>query len=177
MNLPDYQFLITFALANFALTMVVLALVLGCLEWIGRKLFRRSAGAGVFYRWLALLALGVTAIYAFVMHAFFAEIAAKTIGWAVTPFQYEVAVANFAIGFIAILSFRASYGFRLATVLAAMCWLWGDAIVHVYEMSTRHNFAIGNAGSWLWIDILLPVLLIICIIKMRADSLPKTYEP
>ncbi len=172
----DYNLLIAYALENFGLVMLALAIIIAILEWLGRKLFSHPAGAVVFYRWIALLAVGVTAIYAAFLHVFFADMAAKTIGWATSPFQYEVAAADFAMGLLAILSFRASFGFRVATVLATTCILWGDAIVHIHEIMTKGNFAIGNAGSWFWLDIILPVLLIICILRMRRES-PKTYEP
>ena len=170
MNL-DYNVLIPYALENFGLAMLILAILLGLLEWLGRSVFRSTThGSVVFYRWLALLAAGATCIYAAIMHAFFSEVAAKTIGWSVSPFQYEVAVANLAIGIIAILSFGGSLGFRIATVIGVTVWLWGDAAVHVYEMMTKNNFSIGNAGSWFWIDIIVPVLLIICILKMCSHA-------
>lgn len=166
MNL-DYNVLIPYALENFGLAMLILAIAISIIEWLFHKLFRTgTSGATVFYRWIALLAVGATCIYAFIMHAFFSEMAAKTIGWATTPFQYEVAVADLAIGVLAILSFGASLGFRVATVIGTTIWFWGDAVVHVYEMMTKDNFAVGNAGSWLWIDIAVPILLIICLLKI-----------
>lgn len=169
--MANYDFWIPLVLQNFGLSMLILAIVLTLFEWLMRKMVRRSVSFTIFYRWLALLAVGATALYAFAMHAFMPEFTAKTIGWANTPFQYEVAVANLAIGCLALLSFRATYSFRLATVIATTIWLWGDATVHLYEMMTKNNFALGNTGSWLWIDILIPILLIWCIIKMRKSAL------
>jgi hypothetical protein len=111
----------------------------------------------------ALFALGFTSIFAFVYHTFFPYIASSAIGWLPSPFQYEVGMANLAIGVIAILSFNASYGFRLATVIASACWLWGDAVGHIIQILQFHNYSLGNAGPWLWMDLLIPFVLLICI--------------
>ena len=151
-------------LTNFGLALFVLALLIAVIQ----SLFSRKTHiAEIFYRWIALLPLGVTALYAFVMHAFFPDFTASTIGWQNSPFQFEVAVANLGFGIIAVLSFSASYGFRAATVIGNTCWLWGDATGHVYQMITNHNFAVGNAGSWFWMDILVPLCLILCLTKLR----------
>lgn len=159
---------IKFAMSNFGLVMLLVAVLFILFH---RLAIKNISQAEIVYRWIALFPLGFTAIYAFTMHAFFSLIAASTIGWISTPFQYEVAVANLAIGFLAIMSFRASYGFRLATVVASTIWLWGDAIVHLYEIFLYHNYAIGNAGSWLFLDIFIPLILISCIVKLKPGAL------
>ena len=76
-------------------------------------------------------------------------------------------MANLAIAVIAICAFKASYGFRLATVLAVVCWLGGDATGHIYQIIVTHDFAVGNAGSWFWLDVLLPIVMIVLIVKLR----------
>lgn len=121
----------------------------------------------IVYRWITLLPVGLLGIYTFIVHAFFPEYAAMEIGWQNSPFQFEVAVADLGFGLIAAFAFRASYGFRLASVIGNVCWLWGDAVGHIYQMMSHHNFAPGNAGSWFWLDVILPLILIICIIKLR----------
>jgi hypothetical protein len=121
----------------------------------------------IVYRWITLLPVGVLGLYTFVVHAFFPEYSAAAIGWQTSPFQFEVAIADLGFGLIAVLAFRASYGFRLASVIGVSCWLWGDAVGHIYQMIHHHNFASGNAGSWFWLDVILPFILIICIIKLR----------
>lgn len=151
-------------LENFSLAMLILALLFVLLH----KLFKRhTPESEIIYCWLVFFALGLTSIYAFVMHAFFPSVAASNIGWATSPFQYEVAIANLAIGVIAILSFNASYGFRLATVTAAVIWLWGNAMGHILQIIQFHNFSQGNAGSWLVMDIVLPFMLVIVIRQLR----------
>lgn len=151
-------------LANFGVAMLGLAVIFILINKVTNKYL---SWPEVMYRWLALLPLGFTAIYAFVMHAFFPDFTATAIGWQNSPFQYEVAMANLGFGVIAILSFRASFSFRLATVIANTCWLWGDAIGHIYQMSAYQNFSTGNAGSWFWMDVLMPLIMIICLIRLK----------
>ncbi len=141
---------------NFSLAMFLLALIAGVVN--SRRDFKDRLAESLFC-WTALLALGITGVYTFIMHAYFPSLSAAAIGWATSPFQYEVAVANLAVGVLGLLAFRASYDFRLATTVAASVWLWGDAIGHIYQMARFHNFSSGNAGSWFWIDVVLPIVL------------------
>ncbi|KTC66262.1 Uncharacterised protein (plasmid) [Legionella adelaidensis] len=152
--------------ANLGLVLFICSLLF---ILIHRIINKRLLFSEIAYRWISLMPLGLTAIYAFIMHAFFPVFTAATIGWQDSPFQFEVAMANLAIGVIAILSFKASFDFRLATVIASTCWLWGDAVGHIYQMIVHQNFTIGNAGSWFWMDILVPLLLIISLFRLRVQ--------
>jgi hypothetical protein len=156
--------MIGWSLENFGLLLFVAAMLLIILQWSTNHTI---STVEIYYRWISLLPLGVSEIYAFIMHTFFPSLAASTIGWAASPFQYEVGMANLGFGVIAILSFKASYGFRFATVVATTCWLWGNALGHIYQMITHHNFRPGNAGSWFWMDIVIPIILLICISRMK----------
>lgn len=150
----------------FSMNMLTLAILI--------SLIYRSNSTNAFtenvFRWVALLALGVTGIYTFCMHAFFPKVAAAAIGWSVSPFQYEVAVADLATGVLGICAFRASMGFRTATVLASAIWLWGDAIGHIRQMIVANNYAPGNAGSWFWMDIIIPAVLLVSLWKLRTKN-------
>ena len=159
---------ISYVLNNFGLAMLLLAVLITLIDWPIQKARRHASFYEIFFRWTVLLPLGFTAIYAFIMHAFFPDLAATTIGWQNSPFQFEVAMANLGFGVIAILSFNASYGFRLATVIGNTFWLWGDAVGHVYQIVEHQNFSIGNAGSWFWMDILVPLILIFLISKLQS---------
>ncbi len=166
-----YRDYIELVLSNFGLFMFVLAVVFIILH----KLIVRGriSSDEIVYRWIALFPLGVTGIYAFVVHAFYPEIADASIGWGASPFEYEVAVADLALGLIAVLSFNASFGFRLATVIANVTFLLGCAFNHIYLMLMHGNFHIGNAGSWLWLDdLILPLILLLCINGLSRQRQP-----
>jgi hypothetical protein len=161
---------LVWALSNFDLTMLLCALFFIVFHIILRFKFKYVSVYEIVFRWVILFSLGFTSIYTFVMHAFFPNMAAVVIGWASSPFQFEVAMADLSLGVLGILSFRASYGFRLATVIASMCFLWGDAIGHVKEMIVSNNFNPGNAGSWFWLDMFIPLILLICISRLKPKK-------
>lgn len=159
---------VQFALTNFALTMFGVAAVFMLLHWL--VTLGRVSQYEIVYRWTAFFAVGMTGIYAFTMHAFYPDMAAQAIGWAPSPFQYEVAMADLGFGLIAIFSFNASVGFRLATAFGNACWLWGDASGHLYQIFVARNYAVGNAGSWFWMDLLLPLILFLCVAKLKSGE-------
>jgi len=151
---------------NFSLVMLILALVVSFFYAI----FSSLRITENIFRWVAFFALGFTGIYTFILHAFFPAISAANIGWVPSPFQYEVAVADLTIGILGICCFKASTGFRTATTLAAIIWLWGDAIGHIQQMIIRQNFTLGNAGSWFWIDIIVPLILLIMLLSLKKQK-------
>ena len=159
---------ITWILSNFSMSMFLLAVIFIILH---RIIVRgRVPEYEIVYRWIAFFAVGLTGFYTFIMHVFYPDMAAAAIGWTNSPFQFEVGIADLGFGLIAFLSFNASYGFRLATVIGVTCWLWGDAVGHIYQMIKNQNFAAGNAGTWFWMDVILPIILLICIAKLRPSK-------
>jgi hypothetical protein len=154
-----------FALSNFGLSMFALAVLFILIHLCLR--IKHISYAEIVYRWMALFALGCTSIYAAIMHLFFAQMSAAEIGWATSPFQFEVGMADLALGVLGVLSFRAHYGFRLATVIAAICMFWGDAAGHIYQMIMFNNFNPGNAGSWFAMDVIVPAILLLCLVKLK----------
>src|SRR5690606_33079742 len=112
------------------------------------------------FRWTALLGAGATGVYTAIGHVFFPEKSAEVIGWSTSPFQYEVGMADLTIGVLGILAFWGSFGFRLATAIGAAILYGGDAVGHVRQMIVAQNFQPGNAGSWFWVDILVPILMV-----------------
>ena len=91
----------------------------------------------------------------------FPALAAMSIGWESSPFQWEVAMANLAFGLLSVFAFYSGKGFRKAVIIGSVAWYWGDALGHVKEMMIAHNFSPGNAGSWFWTDVLYPFFLIL----------------
>ncbi len=156
------------ALSHFDMLMFDVALVV----IICHRLLvgRRRPVADIVYRWMILFAVGFTGIYAFVMYVFMGPMVATNLGWPLSPFQYEVGIANLVIGVIAILSFNASAGFRLATVIAATLWLWGDATIHYYQLMKTQSLSLSQVGSWFWMDLLVPIFLIVCIVQLKPTQ-------
>lgn len=159
--------LIRYAFANFGLTLFILAMIIAMVQRMLQSSISPTPTAEIFFRWLVLLPMGVCGLINFIMHGFYPIFTAMQIGWQNSPFQWEVAVANLGFGVLGILAFKNSFGFRMACVIGVTCWLWGDAAGHIYQMVTQNNFASGNAGSWLWLDIFVPLFLMALLIKIR----------
>lgn len=148
---------IRLVLTNFTLTFLVLGLFVAAMA-IVRTGSPRSAATMVekLLAWHIFFSVGLSNFYNFVMHAFFGEMTARFIGWADSPFQFEVAMASLgfaAVGFLA--AFR-GFEMRLAAILGPSIFTLGAAAGHVYQMIAARNFAPGNAGLIFWTDILIP---------------------
>ncbi len=149
---------IVFVLSNYALTFFVVGLLFSTVAIAREK--RPLDGAVAVEKllsWHVFWAIGVCFLYNFVMHAFFGRMSAAFIGWADSPFQFEVATASLgfaAIGFIA--AFR-SFDLRLAAILGSGLFTLGAAAGHVIQMITQRNFAPGNAGIVFYMDIVIPL--------------------
>jgi hypothetical protein len=150
---------------NFSLSMLLLAMLAAAVEL---ALVKSPRLKQIIFRWVCFFGLGVTGIFAFIMHGFYPQLAANNIGWHSNPFQYEVAIANLSFGLLGLLAVWAPFQFRLATVLGACIWLWGAAIGHIHQIILHHNMSMGNAGSWLWMDILIPLILLLTLCKGKS---------
>jgi hypothetical protein len=155
---------IAFVLRNLPVFLFVAALALAAL-------WRTSEpGPDRLLAWVLLLPIGVTGLWAAVFHLVFPEIAAADIGWEVSPFQFEVGMADLAIGATACVSFWRSLDFKAAAVMVNSIALIGDAVGHVKQMIVAGNFAHGNAGVPFYSDLVFPVLAIILLIIVRRSQ-------
>ena len=160
--------LIPFVLRNLPLFLFVAALALAAASRSGAPIADRLLA------WILLLPIGVTGLWAAAFHLFFPEIAAADIGWDPSPFQFEVGMADLAIGATACVSFWRSLDFKAAVVIINAIFLLGDAIGHVGQMIAAGNFASGNAGVPFLDDLILPMLtLILLIIVQRSELAPR----
>jgi hypothetical protein len=148
---------IGFFLRNLPAFLFAAALLLAVLRGQGDAAERLLA-------WTLLLPIGVTGLWAGISHVFFPAMAAAHIGWQTSPFQFEVGMADFAIGATACIAFWQDLSFKAAAVCGASVFLLGDAIGHVREMLVAGNFAPGNAGLPFYMDVICPTLAIILVI-------------
>lgn len=130
---------------------------------------RRLAGAGsspalAYIAWGELLVypVGVWFVLAGIGHAYFQQLTAPSIGWAPSPFQYELGWFEIPLGGVAILALWRGYEFRLATTIVVVTFTWAAAAQHIQQIVCCHNLAENNAGAVLWLaDIVIPLILVI----------------
>ena len=125
-------------------------------------------------RYLLLFPLGLQGLWAFIGHVFFAEQAAASIGWANTPFQYEVGVANLGLGLAAIYAAFKGFEARLAVAIVGACFLIGAGIVHIVDIVGQGNLAPGNAGPILVTDFLTPLAILVLLAFASEKWRPKS---
>ncbi len=153
---------IRFALQNLPALLLVLALAIAAAR-------PGPHPAERFLSWILLLPIGVTGLWAGGFHILFPTTSAALIGWEPSPFQFEVGMADLAIGVTACLAFRRDLSFKAAAISAASVFLLGDAIGHVRQMQLAGNFAPGNAGVPFYMDIACPLLAIALLFVARQQ--------
>lgn len=148
--------IISLVLSNLPVILFVVAILVAL---AGR---RGQAIAGRLLDWMLLLPVGIGGVWAGFFHVTFPEIAARSIGWQVSPFQFEIGVADMAIGVAAMAAFWRGLGFKAAVVLYIVLFNFGVAVGHVRE-AMAGDFAPNNFGLLLVMTIaemiILPILL------------------
>lgn len=164
----------TFAMSNYSLSFFVLGLVVSLVA-VARSasLVDRSLVVEKFLAWYVFFSIGMGNLYNFVMHVFFGEMSARFIGWADSPFQFEVGTASLGFAAVGLLAAFRSYDLRLAAVLGPGIFTLGAAVGHVCQMVSAHNFAPGNAGIIFWTDIFIPLFGFALLRLSRRDASPR----
>lgn len=170
---------ITFVLANYPLVFFVLGLLAAAIS-LRRSPERGEVGSVVekLLAWHVFFAIGVYFFYNFVMHSLFGEMSARFIGWADSPFQFEVATAS--LGFAVVGVYAAFRGFeaRVCAIAGPAMFNLGAAAGHIEQMVTAHNFAPGNAGLIFWMDIATPIFgAVLLLLSHRAAHRPRPSKP
>ena len=114
--------------------------------------------------------VGVMGVATFVFHVFFPARASASIGWAMSPFEYEVGIADLTVGALGILCIWLRENFWLATAIANAVWLLGDAVGHVRQMVEQNNHAQNNSGIFLILEFLMPPIILALTLYSRRQT-------
>jgi len=148
---------IRLVLSNVPAISFVLAVAVALARRDGRPLASRLLD------WMLILPVGLSFLWAGLFHVFAPQIAAAAIGWQVSPFQFEIAIADIAIGLVGIAAFWQSLAFKAAVVAYIVLFDIGVAIGHVRQALVNDDYAADNFGLLLVLTVvqavLLPVLL------------------
>ncbi|MHB8164227.1 MAG: DUF6790 family protein [Methanoregula sp.] len=123
--------------------------------------------------WQLAIGLGLSLLWGGIGHLFFADQVAESIGWPTgSPFQREVGMWDAAIGIVGLLCLKYRDHFWLATIIGGGLFLFGAGLGHVYEFVAHGDISPNNIGGVLWVDLLLPVFLVVLYLlyhKEKAD--------
>ncbi|MBU0686499.1 MAG: hypothetical protein KKB81_01415 [Candidatus Margulisbacteria bacterium] len=117
---------------------------------------------GVILMYLLAINVGLSSIVSGVFHVFDGPATAARIGWAPgSPFQYEVGVADMAMGLVAFLCLFIRGTFWLAAIIAESFFLLACMIGHVHSLYISGNLAAYNIGPNIILsDLVMPLVLI-----------------
>lgn len=113
----------------------------------------------IYLLYLIVFCIGVSGLAGAYFHTFLAAQTAERIGWlAGNPFQFEVAMANLAVGIAGILCIWLRGSFWLATVIIASIFIYGAAYGHFVQIA-KGDHAPYNSGVFLYVnDMGIPLL-------------------
>lgn len=154
---------IEFILSNLPAILFVAAFVLAAVTTSPTYFPARLLG------WL-LLSVGIAYTWAGFFHIVFPHIAASSIGWDVSPFQFEIGVADAAIGIVAIVCFWRPLDFKGPVVGYLSLFSIGVAYGHFREAIYAGNTSKDNFGLLLVITLIHAVLLPALYVLARRKS-------
>jgi hypothetical protein len=144
-------------IGNYMTTLFVVGLIVAAVRVLRMRDRSSVAVSGTFLNAYVFWAIGCAQVVNFVMHSVFGDYAAKTIGWAQSPFQMELALSSLGVGVMGFILYSARSAFRgkVALVIATTIFGWGAALGHVYQLVVNGDRAANNAGLLLYMDILI----------------------
>jgi hypothetical protein len=133
---------------------------------------RRSRAAVVetYLVYLFFIYVGLMGLLTAYAHVFRPEQTSASIGWAMSPFEYEVGMADLTVGVLGTLCLWFRGNFWLATAIANAVWLLGDAIGHIRQVLFYNNHASNNSGVFLYAEILTPLLILFLTLYYRRTA-------
>ncbi len=121
----------------------------------------RFAIARTYLLYLLFIYVGLMGIVTAYAHVFRPIQTSASIGWSLSPYEYEVGMADLSIGVLGVLCFRLRGNFWLATAIGNAVWLVGDAVGHIRQMVLYNNHASNNSGIFLVVEILTPLVILL----------------
>lgn len=108
------------------------------------------------------LYVGITFTWSGVMHLCFPAFTADDIGWANSPFQFEVGLVNWSVAMLGFMAFfRYQHYFWLAVILSLAIFSAGAGIGHIDQWIAHADHSRSNSGAILYVDILAPLFMLL----------------
>lgn len=138
---------------------IFLAITCGTIHFLFSKNKTRIRAVEIYLLYFIIFCIGVSGLMGAYFHTFKAAFTAEQIGWAPgSPFQFEVAMANLAIGVAGILCIWFRGYFWLATVIITSIFIYGAAYGHFVQIS-QGDHSPYNSGVFLYLnDIGIPMV-------------------
>ena len=117
---------------------------------------------GLYLTYLIFFNIGLQGLLAASGHILMPNTIAEQIGWPTgSPFQFEIGIANLAVGVAGVMCVWFGAGFKLATVLINSIFLFGAAYGHFVQQA-KGDIAPLNTGVFLYFgDIIIPAIILV----------------
>lgn len=154
----------------FQLLFAALALIAASIHLAVSPRRRRTGRtiAETYLLYLLFIYVGLMGLLTAYAHVFRPLQTSASIGWATSPYEYEVGMADLTVGVLGVLCLVLRGEFWLATAIANAVWLLGDAVGHVRQMVMYGNHAENNSGLFLATEFIMPVAILILAFYCRA---------
>jgi hypothetical protein len=156
----------------FQLFFVLLAAVAASIH-VAVSPARRVSGAaiaGAYLIYLFVIYVGLMGLLTAYAHVFRPMQTSASIGWSTSPYEYEAGMADLTIGVLGVLCVWFRGNFWLATAIANLVWLEGDAIGHIRQMEEYNNHAANNSGIFLYLEIMVPLIILLLTLYHRKKT-------
>ena len=133
----------------------------------------RARTLEIYLVWWLVVAIGIGNIVGGLFHVFDGKEIAEEIGFTRGDggFQFENALADIAIGTIAVMCIRFRDNFMLAVLVAVTISWWGDAYGHIHQAIEYDNHDPDNTGIVLYSDFIVPLVgLVLYALYRRAGG-------
>ena len=153
------------------LVFTIIALLGATISVLAKKDKKTNSVLRTFLLWIIAINVGVAGLIGFTAHTFMAESVSMFIGWMPgSPFQFEVAIANLMLGILGFMCLWFTDDVWFVTVISTTIFGWGAAYGHIKDMMLNQNYAPGNAGTPLYVDVIAPVVLIALFIAYKSTK-------
>jgi len=145
---------------NFLFIMFIIALV--SIYFSTKSLPKKHSDQDkydVYIRYLMFYCFGLEGLYAYIFHVFFPE-TSQYIGWKNSPFQFEIGIANLGVGVAGVYAFwrKKDFSYWLSTTIINSILFLGAGYGHIKDMILNGNFAPDNAGTILYTEMFVAIL-------------------
>jgi hypothetical protein len=154
----------------FQVIFAILALLAASIHVASGGRSTKAAVAKTYLVYLLIIYVGLMGLLTAYAHVFRPLETSASIGWATSPYEYEVGMADLTVGVLGILCFWLRGNFWLATAIANAVWLLGDAIGHIRQITLNNNHAANNSGIFLITEIITPLVILFLALYVRVTG-------
>ena len=149
----------------FALSSYFLPLFLGIIHASSAKKNKED----MILHYYLIIGVGIQGFITGITQSFFPSLVVSVTDWPYTPYLIELGFANISYSLLALISIGMGRCWKVAAVIGFSLFYLMTAARHLFEIQ-HIGLNDGNMGGFLFIDLLMPITLLILIYLTRKKS-------